>query len=317
MDKNAKAPMLFYPDSLWVPEMISGAAFLYFQEPILFTIPSASSIGILGAGSSRLVELVKKNNPKWVAEFRKMFDLYVIGTKLSSKTMELLKPLHGPCFKWIQLVYPHTTECLDEAEDLQRSTGYEESSIIKMINPFSAGDSLAKHILFEMYVQTVHSEKNDHDLVDLGKQYARRAISGDPIPPEYDVDAAPLYEYCDEIFSKQSLTKLLCKAFMLRLVALRNMKADTIFVSNTEIIPLLTSMPIETGDAVNQNQTSEACEDVIALEIFRQILSPAIDPLNEKCVEIIAEYRNGRKDEISRLRNNVVGLHIHYPEFLK
>jgi hypothetical protein len=284
MDKNAKAPMLFYPDSLWVPEMISGAAFLYFQEPILFTIPSASSIGILGAGSSRLVELVKKNNPKWVAEFRKMFDLYVIGTKLSSKTMELLKPLHGPCFKW---------------------------------NPFSAGDSLAKHILFEMYVQTVHSEKNDHDLVDLGKQYARRAISGDPIPPEYDVDAAPLYEYCDEIFSKQSLTKLLCKAFMLRLVALRNMKADTIFVSNTEIIPLLTSMPIETGDAVNQNQTSEACEDVIALEIFRQILSPAIDPLNEKCVEIIAEYRNGRKDEISRLRNNVVGLHIHYPEFLQ
>jgi hypothetical protein len=139
----------------------------------------------------------------------------------------------------------------------------------------------------------------------------------DPIPPEYDVDAAPLYEYCDEIFSKQSLTKLLCKAFMLRLVALRNMKADTIFVSNTEIIPLLTSMPIETGDAVNQNQTSEACEDVIALEIFRQILSPAIDPLNEKCVEIIAEYRNGRKDEISRLRNNVVGLHIHYPEFLQ
>lgn len=296
--------MLFYPDSLWVPEMISGAAFLYFQEPMLFTIPSASSIGILGAGPSKLVDLVKKRDQKWSEEFRKMFHLYVVGTKLSSKTMKLLEPLHGPCFKWIQLVFPHTTEWLDEAEDLQRSTGYEENSIIKMINQFTAGDSLAKHILFEMYLQTVHPEKSDHDFVALGKQYAHRSISGDPIPPEYDADATPLYEYCDELFSQQSLTKLLCKAYMLRLVALRNMKkVDTLFVSNSEIIPLLSSMPIETDDDQNQSQTDEASEDIIAWEVFRQILSPAIDPLDEKRVELVADYRNERKDEISRLRN--------------
>ncbi len=303
MTKNTNTPMLFYPDSLWIPDMISGAAFLYFQGPILFTIPSASSIGILGGGPSRLVDLVKKHNPKWAEEFRKMFDLYVVGTKLSSKTMNLLKPLHGHYFKWIQLVFPHTTELLDEAEDLQRLTGYEESSIINMINPLSAGDSLAKHILFEMYIQTLHSEKSDHDLVDLGIQYARRAISRDTFPPEYDTDAMPLYEYCAEVFSKQSLTKLLCKSYMLRLLALRNMKLDTLFISNSEIMPLLTSMLIETDDDLRESQTSEASEDIIAWEIFRQILSPAIDPLDEKRVELIAEYGNERKDEISRLRN--------------
>lgn len=296
--------MLFFPDSLWVPEMISGAAFLYFQEPMSFTIPSASSIEILGAGPSKLVDLVKERDPKWGDEFRKMFHLYVVGTKLSSKTMKLLEPLHGPCFKWIHLVFPHTTEWLNEAEDLQRSTGYEESSIIKMINPLTAGDSLAKHILFEMYVQTVHPEKSDHELVDLGKQCARRSISGDTIPSEYDADATPLYEYCDELFSKQSLTRLLCKAYMLRLVALRNIKkVDILFVSNSEIIPLLSSMPIETNDDQSRSQTYEASEDIIAWEIFRQILFPAIDPLDERRVELVAEYRNERKDEISRLRN--------------
>jgi hypothetical protein len=115
MDKNSKT-LLVFPDPLWMPDMISGAAFLYFKTPLLFTIPSAASIGILGSGPSwKLREMVNKQHPPWRDSFLKMFDLYVMGTKVSSETLNILSPLHGSCFKWIQLVFPHTKEWLSWA----------------------------------------------------------------------------------------------------------------------------------------------------------------------------------------------------------
>jgi hypothetical protein len=301
MNKDSSTLFVF-PDPLWTPDMISGSAFLYFKGPILFTIPSASSIGLLGAGPWKLRKMVQDRQPTWSDPFLKMFNLYVVGTQASSETMKILSPLHGEGFKWIQLVFPHTKEWLAEAGELINSSGLDRNAVTDMIHPLSAGDGLAKHVLFEMYIQTIHSGKNDSEIFALGQEYARRSMSGDPNPSEYEADPSLLYDYCENLFSQEPFDLLLCKAYMLRLLALRKMgDANLIFLSNPKLISFLISLP--TGISENTSQTYESNADVVAWEIFRQLLSPVIDPLTSERVELVAKFRKERSDEVARLRS--------------
>ncbi|MHC4618641.1 MAG: hypothetical protein ACYTEQ_12915 [Planctomycetota bacterium] len=302
MNTNEDSALLLFPDPLWTPDMVSGAAFLYFDRPMLIPIPSASSLGMLGAGPIKVVEMVKKLSPPWEREFVSMWSLHAGGTQASCATRELLQPLHGHCFIYIQLAYPHTTDWMQESEELLQSTGLSTEDFTRMIHPLSAADSLAKHVLFEMYISTVHSGE---DPFALGQEWAQRATSGDPIPVEYDADPTPLYEYCDEFFSSAPLEALLVKAFGLRLLLLQKMKSlDGIFLSCPAIIDLLSRLPVEQ----ESNASVSVDDDVVAWELFRQLVSPVIDPLNEKRVTFIAKCRDERTDEIARLRNKCISL---------
>jgi len=311
MKNNIQSPMLFFPDPLWVPTMISGAVFLYFDGPMLIPIPSSSSIGMLGVGPSKLAELVEKRNPQWGKSFLAMYSLYEAGTQAFSATMKLLEPLHDPCLKWIQLVYPHTTEWMRESEDLVRSTGLSPQDLGRIMHPLTAADSLAKHVLFEMYLSKVHPGE---DTFALGQDYVKRSMSGDPIPTESDADQTLLYEYCDSFFSSDPIETLLFRAYGLRLLLLQNIQhAGGLFLSCPQVIELLSRLPVEQEDA----SAVSVNHDVVAWEVFRQLISPVIDPLDEKRVELIVRYRSDRSEEIGRLKRKCLSLvnsiHSHTP----
>jgi hypothetical protein len=87
---------------------------------------------------------------------------------------------------------------------------------------------------------------------------------------------------------------------MFRIGALRDIPAA--LLSNQDLLPLLASLPVSAGlDATHEPGNIDP--DVIAWEFFRQLVSPAVDPIDPTKVTLLGEMLRGRKGEISRLRN--------------
>ena len=142
-----------------------------------------------------------------------------------------------------------------------------------MVNPLTASGELIRHIMLEAFLE----------------------LNG-------DVEA--LFKYCGELFIREPLPHLLVKGYFLRMPMLTQNPGMPVLLTNENLTEFLSTLPIE---AVVET-AEEIDNDVIAWELFRQILSPHLDPLNAKRAELIAELLESRTEEIERLRLKCLAL---------
>lgn len=138
-------------------------------------------------------------------------------------------------------------------------------------------------------------------MVEFGKERAMLHQQGKQIEP-LKVDNSKLYEYCGNIFSKTGIEKLLTQAYFLRLNIFGNKFIGSGFlVSNERILDFLQSLPVE-YQMEKDLETDSDLEDVIAWEIYRQILSPYIDK-EEKDIYLVKSLIEKRQKELLRFKD--------------
>ncbi|KPU27677.1 hypothetical protein TR13x_03900 [Caloranaerobacter sp. TR13] len=260
MKKIENRFLVAFPDPIIDIEMLSAAALLYFQKPIALTIPPV----VILEESYEILSFIKVRNPKWSTKFNQVFDLWIYQQKCFNKVMEILEPLKGKYLKNIWTVYPANNEAMEKTTELIKSTNLTIDSVFNMINPINASGELIRHILLEAYLEQ-------------GKEMNA------------------LYEYCEELFTKQKLEYLLVKSYLLRMNILKTMSVSTpVLLTNEAIWNSLFNQELNTDTNLDR--------DIISWELFRQLISPRLDPLDRKKVKVIKEILEERQEEIDRLK---------------
>jgi len=249
--------------------MLSGAAFLYFQQPLLLTIPPV----VVTQDSTKLLSLIKEHKPEWAAVFLYLFECWRHQHDESRKMLDSIATLKEKSFKTIWLGYPANSDALERSSILATSSGLSLDAIANMINPFNASGEIIRHIMLEAFL-------------------------------ELDEDVEALFKYCGELFARESLPHLLVKGYFLRMPMLTQNPGTPVLLTNENLTEFLSALPIE----ATVEGTGEIDNDIIAWELFRQILSPRLDPLDAKHAELIAELLEARAGEIERLRVKCLAL---------
>ena len=285
-----------FPDPIFELDMVSGACFLYFREPILFTL--LPTVSLVFVDPFKLVELVRQRNPQWADNFFTVFNLWRRQHESYSKTAEVLGPLHGQGYKTIRVVYPRGSSAMKESSMLLESSKLQLDDIYQTIDPVCASGELVGHLLFEMYLEKVHKEKDTDAIRRMSTDYYQALLTRGPTYLDQKADLEPLFEYCESLFTQESLASLLVKSYMFRMPMLKGYR--TMLLTNQRLVTFLSSLPVEyTGDAPSPKYIDD---DVIAWELFRELLSPKLDPLDERRVALICELRESRKEEVEHLR---------------
>jgi hypothetical protein len=265
-DQDNKSPIVVYPDPIVDIEMLSGAMFLYFDNPIALTIPPV----VITEESYSLWGIIGERKPEWGNTFFNLFSTWRIQNKCCSDIFEMLAPLKGQHLINIWTVYPADIAALARSQEMIESSGISFDTMKQLVNPINAPGELIRHIMLEAFLEC---NKNVGDLFD----------------------------YCDYLFNAEPIDKLLAKSYILRLQVLRKLPA------NTSV--LITNLPIWSqllNDNVINNEKSLYNEgidrDVIAWEIFKNIISPKLDPLDKEKVEYIIKLLKTRKEQIDRLK---------------
>ncbi len=232
--------------------------------------------------SFELLDILKKKQPVWNNIFYKTFNAWQYQLNASMSVNQLLEPLEN--VKRIWAVYPATIEDLERSDKLIKSQNLSFEKVYPYIDPMNASGEIIRHIFLEMYLS-------------LNK----------------DIDS--LYKYCEELFTKQSIEELLVKGYLLRLNFLENVKNHPILLTNEPIWNTLFDKTDEPKDEIDDNSIL----DIISWEIFRQIISPVLDPLNSKKINYIKLLLDKRQSQIKRLQHkcNLLAERIKHPESLQ
>ncbi len=291
---------LLYPDPCWRPDIVSGAAFLYFaQEPMAFTLHASVSTFQTGIDPFDFFRYVEEQKPKWTEKFFKFVTIWKGYQDSLRETSKLLEPLHGTAFKTIWTIYPRGTAAWDSATDLLRASALDPSNLSSAIEPFCAADELFSHIFFHRYLELYFPDFTDTDFQQLGQKVA---AAGKAVP-KVEVDWRKLYLYCDSLFQENELDRLLTTAYMFRMPMLEHMVKgmDSLLLSNERLINFLSSLPVQQDSAKAQTSDKRDPMDCVAWEFFRQLVSPAVDPLDPQVVKKLSKLRQNT-DEIDRLK---------------
>lgn len=278
---------LLYPDSLYDLDTISCATFMYFQEDKFgYTLHPTVSLGLSGFQPQKFLEYVNNKNPRWIKSYWVLFNAWTQSTERTHKTSSLIRPLvKEKLVNSVWLIYPKTEEVLEKTKELISTFGIDYKSLLSVINVEHAFQELMSHIHFEMFLELYGSPETKFSF----------------LTPR-NVDYGLLYNYCDQFFNKYTLEEALVNVYFLRLTS--RQQIDNIMLSNEKLIPILSQ--IESKDSKSEKIDLDYYEqiDVVAWEIFRQILSPYIDRnTQEKRVKITAEFIKKRNNEIKKLQN--------------
>lgn len=289
---------LFFPDSLWTPGQISGSSFLYFHdEKIAFSLHPSVSSYLSGVDAFSFIPFLEEKSPPWKDSFLGFFDMWYKFRSSLQATHDLIEPLRSDSFKTIMFSYNRGTHAWEAADELLQSSTLKIGDITSLIDPFHACDEFYSHLFFEKVLEVRHGDVTTEASVELGKKMAQ-SIKG-PEDLIKDFDWTPIYEYCNELFSRKSLAELLTKAYMFRLPILKGIPA--VLLSNQNLVTLLGTMPVSGTKNEQLDRKLEA--DVIAWEFFRQLVSPFVDPLDTAKVALLREMLRKRVEEIERLKN--------------
>ncbi len=261
--------MLVFPDPVTDPAMISGATFLFFRRPIVFTLPPQ----VVTEEAYSFPDIVRQRGPAWGDTFLGMVKVWLAEREAWRSTSEVLKPLQGSAFKAAWLVYPASREALADAWMLASSANLDIKQLWKIINPACAAGEIVRHIMLEGYLQC-----------------------------DRNLDA--LYLYCDDLFRSESTERLLVEGYLLRCGILVNSPPTPILLTNERLPRFLSALPVQ----ILADSEPEIDDDVIAWELFRQILSPRLDPLNAERAKLVAKLIRTRRGEIERLKSRCLSL---------
>jgi hypothetical protein len=293
---------LFFPDTLWNPNQVSGASFLYFSgQPIALTLHASVSTFITGVDPFQFLPYVRERNPAWLERFGEFFGRWHAFSQSRIATRNLLEPLSGVAFKNIQISYDRGQLGWKHAQELLDKCSLDRDEISKLIDPFHAADELFAHIFFEKVLEALHPNASTEDFIEIGRQAAATSYE---VRAVADFDWEYIYQYCDQLFGRTSLSDLLTQAYMFRMPILAGM--DEVLLSNGGLLKFLSHLENVRSHA--DRHYAGVPTDVIAWEFFRQIVSPYVDPLDEKAVSRIGEILTKRQGEVERLRNKCLDL---------
>jgi hypothetical protein len=263
----APAEPLVYPDPLFAPSLIDGAAFLYFEQPLLLTLAPAP---VLAGGGFEMTDWVLERRPEWGPRFLFLEELWGQESDGCVSTLELLNPLVDR-FKTVLIAVPGDLPALDRAGELIETAGFDRTQMRSIIDPVAAAGELMNHLFLEMWLTLSH-------------------------------DTEALYAYASELFSDTDrLERTLQRAYLLRLAHFPlTAPFDPLLINNPRLGPFLLALP----GGENQGTEPEAGfgAGLASWEIFRQLLRPYLEPLNAQSVGLIADCLRDREDEIAALK---------------
>jgi hypothetical protein len=167
--------------------------------------------------------------------------------------------------------YDATSEALDEAGELVASLGLSLTEVFPLISPLHACGDVMLHVLLETYL-----------------------LSGE--------DPEAVYQYCNELFRRETIPDLLTKAYLLRISLLNDYLSKhvgTLLLNNHAIANLVLAL----SNVRDHDSTWVPDEVIVAWELFWAILARFLDPISESRIELIADIRASRRDELRRLRD--------------
>ena len=200
------------------------------------------------------------------------------------------------------LSYPRGASALESSMELLSSSNLPKADIINSIDLYSASDELFSHIFFEKYLELYSPEHTGSDFLQMGEELAKADFWKSSIK----IDWTQLYEYCEGLFTAHDLEWLLAVAYMFRLKFTKE-QIQTVLLSNESLIRFLESLPLESMAEADKERSRDSL-DVASWEFFRQLVSPMLDPLDEKRIEKISGLIRGKGKEIGRLKNKCLRL---------
>jgi hypothetical protein len=279
---------LILPDAIWRPDIISGAVLLYFRDEATFALHPSASTHLAAADPFSFFKFVEDRRPDWAQVFFAFVGIWHRYRGSLQHTFEMLQPLGEAGFNSMLLSYPRHDPAMEAADNLLRSSSLDEKAIFDCIDPFSASDELFAHLFFEKYLEFWHQTKRAENIADAPR-------------PELWPN---LYNYCDQLFAHHTLEQILTKVYMFRMPFLRS--AASILLTNERLVPFMASLPVEGREA--EESKRENVVDVATWEFFRQLVSPAVDPLDEKRVQLLSKLKLARGAEATRLRDRCFAL---------
>lgn len=288
---------LLFPDACWTRDIVSGGLFLYFHnEKVGLTLHPSVSTFMTGIDPFDFIRFVEDRRPDWLPKFSEFIRTWMHYQSSLRQTTTLLEPLRGRAFVTIWMSYPKGSAAWQSAEELLASCELERDEIEKLIDPFSAADELFSHIFFEKYLELYKGHLKSEEIIALGAEAGRLKS----LPQQVQVDWGTLFEYCGALFKDAELSSLLATAYMFRIPILKDMPA--ILLSNHKIVRLLGSLPFQVKPVPGEKSTEDIDFDVVAWEFFRQLVSPRVDPIDEKQVENIVQLIQHHSTEIDALK---------------
>jgi hypothetical protein len=292
---------LLFPDPCWNEHIISGSAFLYFNdEPILFPLHASVSTFITGIDPFEFQRLVEERQPRWGPAFLEFMARWQVFRSRLESAGKLLEPLRGKCFKTAWIIYPRGANAWTAAEELLSASRLSYTEIASSIDPFCAADELFSHIFFEKYLELYHPGRESDHFVALGQ----RAATQDR-PPKVAIDWSALYGCCEHLFGSADLRRLLTVAYMFRMPMVS--RASSVLLSNPGLVAFLESLQVESSIGANSKEPKDML-DVVAWEFFRQLVSPVVDPLDAERVRRLETVLNTRAGEIARMKTRCLQL---------
>jgi len=270
--KQQESPLFVYPDPITGPDTLSGAAFLYFRGRLIATLPPM----VITTDAFELMAIVEKRKPTWAVQYSEVLNAWRYQHERSQEMLSLLEPLQkSGVFQLSWMVYPCDSAALEHSAQLVTRSRLGMKSVAKLIDPINAAGELVRHIMLDKYL-------------------------------EVGQDVGHLYEYCDQLFRRESLETLLTKAYLLRLPMITSGQSSSVSVMLTN--ERLASLFSRLGPRRRGARENNVEDDVVAWEIFRQILSEYLDPLDPRRVELIARLLESREEEIERLKRKCLVL---------
>jgi len=256
---------IIFPDPISSLTQISGATLLYFDDPLLMVAPAAV-IPPVAEQSFQLMKLIEDRNPPWAAA---MYFVLEQAREQSVGVISVLDRLAGVrdvALRTVYISYPAGDEPFSAAREAAAQLAGRLAGAPGYITHATAASDLRRHIFLEAFL-------------------------------EEGSDTSALYEYCEKLFTNSPLEHLLLSAYLLRITALGHVTtASGVLLTNPRTAELLVAAVPEGPEATPTQVT-----DVISWEIFRQIISPRLDPLTDDRIALIGEVRSARDTERAAL----------------
>jgi hypothetical protein len=263
VDRGSLDGPFVFPDAIYEPRAIDGAAFLFFDNPLILPLPPL----LLTDDAFDLVDLVDRRQPSWGPVLHRVLAVWDTEMAGWQEVERAIDPVRAK-FSSAMFAYPADEEALSDVDDLIAAAGLTLPDVVPAVDPICACGELVLHIFLEAWL-------------------------------EHDEDLERLYGYCERIFADLSFESLLMRAYFFRtlLIARFQKFAPVLLLNNPRLAPLLRNLPVEP-----QPEDPASDFDVITWELFRQILSPYVDPLNYERAEALADILANRTTELERYR---------------
>jgi hypothetical protein len=187
--------------------------------------------------------------------------------------LDLLKPLKGT-YKSAIIAFDADQRAQEEGLLLLESTGQRAEDVLELIDPLAAAGEFFHHVLTDAYA-------------------------------EFDHDVEALYSYCGELLTSTPPEQLLVRSYLPRLLIYPRLPriSETLLFNNPRLLSLLEKLPVESDPELLQPSI-----DVVAWEIFCQILAVPLDPLDEKKVERLARIRERHPEAVESFKRKSLRL---------